>query len=102
MATNELGDGYNIFWKQEYIDICTGQSGEERMSAKKLYILNIRYETQIKRLYFEGDDTDAANQLYSYLREDIPNMGEKSEDWSAFVANVIDHFQDSNFTQVKG
>jgi len=72
------------------------------LSTKKLYILNIRFETQTKRLYFKGFDTDAANQRFNDLQKQIPEIGEKSAEWSAFVRNVIDHFQGNGFTRIQG
>jgi hypothetical protein len=71
------------------------------MNDKQLYILNLKFGIQRKRLFFEGpSDDDGGRVAFNDARLALNEIGDNSPDFETFLGNVIDHFAQAGFTRV--
>lgn len=72
------------------------------MDNQKLFILNVKMENRIKRLYFEGTASPESEEKFQNLQEKIPSIGDESSDWENFVRNIVSYFGHNGFLRIKG
>lgn len=71
------------------------------MTDKELYILNLKFGIQRKRLFFEGPiEDDGGRAAFNDARTALNEIGDNSPDFETFLGNVIDHFARAGFTRV--
>lgn len=83
-----------------------GNTGIDRkemiVDSQKLFILNVKMENRIKRLYFKGTASPASEEKFQKLQEKIPSIGDESSGWENFVNNVVSYFGHNGFMRIQG
>ena len=71
------------------------------MTDQQLYILNLKFGIQRKRLFFEGPSEDEGGRAaFNNARAGLTEIGDSSPDFETFLGNVIDHFARAGFVRV--
>lgn len=68
---------------------------------RQLYILQLKFGIQRKRLFFEGPSEDSGGKAaFQDARAGLNEIGDNSSDFESFLGSVIDHFAKAGFTRV--
>jgi hypothetical protein len=71
------------------------------MTDRKLYILNLKFGTQRKRLFFEGPSEDQGTRAaFEDARAGLNDIGDDSPGFGTFLGSVIEQFARAGFTRV--
>ncbi len=67
---------------------------------KKMYIALLRYDTQQKRVFLEGDDTHESEINFNRVLNELADIAQASEDWPDYLKKAISHFSRNGYVQI--
>jgi hypothetical protein len=68
---------------------------------RQLYILQLKFGIQRKRLFFEGPSEDSGGKAaFQEARATLNEIGDNSPNFESFLGSVIEHFASAGFTRI--